>query len=295
MAVLTRSHSRPAQCVWRTSKWKTSWECCRANTLSTGSEYRRVFPRSCDYFKTLWTRLLVDYLCPTGVSGFSLWRASCVWCSPQVSGEVAGGALRLPNVQQTHSWPPWAAPQHRDSAGWTGVASKPATGQQKIGWGRGGTVLLLARSKAPTWSWINWGNLVTTCWKTKEDAVAKQPYPTWQHDTLWCLRDYLQPPTRHSTTLLSTSCSPPIFLSEVNGTTRKTNSFFPSDMDKCVLGSTDPLWAPLRASCHRRHWQKWILAMVKVTETPVPLSHAQLDPLCSASAAIASGHGDRRY
>lgn len=41
--------------------------------------------------------------------------------SSQVSGEVAGGALRLPHVQQTYSSPPWAASQHRDSAGWTGV------------------------------------------------------------------------------------------------------------------------------------------------------------------------------
>lgn len=33
------SHSRHAPCVWRTSKWKTSWECCHANMPSTGSEY----------------------------------------------------------------------------------------------------------------------------------------------------------------------------------------------------------------------------------------------------------------
>lgn len=32
------SHSRHVPCVWRTSKWKTSWECCHANMLSTGSE-----------------------------------------------------------------------------------------------------------------------------------------------------------------------------------------------------------------------------------------------------------------
>lgn len=33
------SHSRHAPCAWRTSKSKTSWECCHANMLSTGSEY----------------------------------------------------------------------------------------------------------------------------------------------------------------------------------------------------------------------------------------------------------------
>lgn len=33
------SHSRHAPCVWRTSKWKTSWECCHANMPSTGSEH----------------------------------------------------------------------------------------------------------------------------------------------------------------------------------------------------------------------------------------------------------------
>lgn len=35
----------------------------------------------------------------------------------QVFGKVAGGALRLPHVQQAHRWPPRAASQHRDSAG----------------------------------------------------------------------------------------------------------------------------------------------------------------------------------
>lgn len=39
----------------------------------------------------------------------------------QVPGEVAWGALSLPHVQQTHSWSPRTAPQHRDTAGWAGV------------------------------------------------------------------------------------------------------------------------------------------------------------------------------
>lgn len=40
ITVLTVCHScsRRAPCVWRTSKWKTSWECCHANMLSTGSK-----------------------------------------------------------------------------------------------------------------------------------------------------------------------------------------------------------------------------------------------------------------
>lgn len=60
----------------------------------------------------------------------------CLWSSAQVSGKVAGGALRLPHVQQTHSRPPWAAPQYRDSFGWTGVTSQlvPAW----VGWWRPG-------------------------------------------------------------------------------------------------------------------------------------------------------------
>lgn len=43
LSLFCPSHSRRAPCVWRTSKWKTSWECCHANMLSTGSEYKRVY------------------------------------------------------------------------------------------------------------------------------------------------------------------------------------------------------------------------------------------------------------
>lgn len=65
----------------------------------------------------------------------------CPCSSSQVSGEVAGGTLCLPHVQQAHSGPPGAAPQHRDSAGWTGVTSHlppPAA----TGWGEGVGVTL---------------------------------------------------------------------------------------------------------------------------------------------------------
>lgn len=43
-------------------------------------------------------------------------------CLPQeVSGEVAGGEVRVPHVQQAHRRAPRAAPEHRDTAGRAGV------------------------------------------------------------------------------------------------------------------------------------------------------------------------------
>lgn len=35
---LCHLHSRRVPCAWRTSRWRTNWESCRANTLSTGGE-----------------------------------------------------------------------------------------------------------------------------------------------------------------------------------------------------------------------------------------------------------------
>lgn len=46
--------------------------------------------------------------------------------SLQVPGQMVGGALRLPHVQQTNSWASRAASQHRDSTRWTGVILEPA-------------------------------------------------------------------------------------------------------------------------------------------------------------------------
>ena len=98
----------------------------------------------------------------------------------QVSGKMAGGALRLPHVQQTNSGPP--PPQHRDpSAGWTGVtegplqpgvACPPRPGPSS--WYHLATsrnmdpVLLLKNQRRNTdMITVNWGNLVTTQIKTE--------------------------------------------------------------------------------------------------------------------------------
>lgn len=80
------SHSRRAPCVWRTSKWKTNWECCHANMLSTGSEYTRaqwslsllLLPLCTDpgLLKWKWSCSILGQLQWSEVTSTSSWRVS---------------------------------------------------------------------------------------------------------------------------------------------------------------------------------------------------------------------------